>query len=224
MPSIKSLPAHLRPREKLLAKGPANLTDRELLAILLRTGRAGQSALDIAGNILRQHKLTKLLDITLPDLQKIKGIDLGKAATILAAFELSRRATASFDNSLPVISSPQDAVDQLTSMRSKKKEHFVALYLNARNQLIHQETISIGTLTTSLVHPREVFEPAIRHLAASIMLAHNHPSSDTTASAEDIAITLKLHKVGQLLGIEVIDHLILTKNDYLSLREQGELT
>lgn len=223
MPNIKSLPAHLRPREKLLAKGPSGLTDRELLAILLRTGRSGQSALDIAGNILTKHKITHLLDITLDDLKKIKGIDIGKATTILAAFELTRRATGSFDNSLPIIASPQDVLDQLTELRHQKKEHFVVLYLNARNQLIHKETISVGTLTSSLVHPREVFEPAIRYLAASIMLAHNHPSGDTTASDADLAITRKLQDSGQLLGIAILDHLILTKTNHLSLRESGVL-
>ena len=224
MPSIKSLPTHLRPREKLLERGSANLTDRELLAILLRTGRAGQSALDIASNILRKHKLTKLLDITLDQLKKIKGISTGKATTILAAFELTRRATQSFDNTLPILSSPQDSLDQLTSLRNKKKEHFVSLYLNARNQLIHKETISIGTLTASLVHPREVFAPALIHNAASIIVAHNHPSGDIEPSVEDRAVKVKLHKAGLLLGIELIDHLILTSTSHRSLREQGQLT
>lgn len=218
MTNIKSLPAHLRPREKLVEKGVAALTDKELLAILLRTGRLGMSALDIAGNILTKHKINHLLDVTLEELIKIKGIDTGKATTILAAFEITRRATGVFDNSLPTISSPQDALDQLTELRHLKKEHFVALYLNARNQLIHKETISVGTLTSSLVHPREVFEPAVRYLAASVMLAHNHPSGSPDPSAEDCAITNKLAASGNLLGFNVADHIIVTANGHVSLK------
>lgn len=223
MNKIKSLPLHLRPREKLLAKGPSNLTDRELLAILLRTGRAGQSALDIAGNILSRHKITHLLDVTLDDLKQVKGVEIGKATTILAAFELTRRATGAFDNSLPMISSPQDALDQLTELRHLKKEHFVVLYLNARNQLIHKETISVGTLTSSLVHPREVFEPAIRHLAASIMLAHNHPSGESEPSQEDIEITNMILESGRILGVNLLDHLIITDKGFYSLSDKISL-
>lgn len=224
MPSIKSLPLHLRPREKLVEKGASALTDRELLAILLRTGTAKHSALELAAEILRKHKLSKLLDLGLADLTKINGIGSDKAVTILAAFELTRRATATFDNSLPVIQSPQDAIDQLTDVRNKKKEHFVALYLNARSELIHQETISIGTLTRSLVHPREVFAPALGHLAASVLVAHNHPSGDVTPSDDDLAITKRLSEASNVLGISLYDHLIITSNSYYSFREHGDLT
>ena len=181
MRKIKDLPKHLRPREKLIEKGPENLSDKELLAILLRTGRQGKSVLDISGQILKKYPKEKLLSITTQELISIKGVGSDKAATILAAFELSKRANKNFANSLPIIDSPQKAVDQLTSIRSKKKEYFVVLYLNARNQLIHQETISIGTLTASLVHPREVFTLALIHHAVTIILAHNHPSNDATS-------------------------------------------
>lgn len=224
MPSIKSLPIHLRPREKLVEKGASALTDRELLAILLRTGTAKHSALELAAEILRKHKLSKLLVLGLADLTKINGIGPDKAVTILAAFELTRRATATFDNSLPVIQSPQDAIDQLTDVRNKKKEHFVALYLNARSELIHQETISIGTLTRSLVHPREVFAPALGHLAASVLVAHNHPSGDVMPSDDDLAITKRLSEASNVLGISLYDHLIITSNSYYSFREHGDLT
>lgn len=220
---IKNLPRHLRPREKLIDKGPENLKDKELLAILLRTGRQGRSALDLSALILKKYPTDKLLTAGLDDLQTICGIGSDKAVTILAAFELAKRATAKFDNTLPIIDSPQKAVDQLTHIRSKAKEYFMCLYLNARNQLIHKETISIGTLDASLVHPREVFAPAITHHATAIILAHNHPSGSLEKSAQDQQVTTRLMQAGELLGIEIIDHLIVTSTDFVSFKENGWL-
>jgi len=219
--SIKDLPKHLRPREKLIDRGVENLKDQELLAILLRTGRNGISAIELAQQILVKNPITKLLDLTYVEITKIKGIDSGKACTILAAFELSKRALNKFNNSLPLIDSPQKAIDQLTDIRTKTKEHFVALYLNARNQLIHREIISIGTLNSSLVHPREVFAPALEYKAASIILAHNHPSGDLTPSEEDIAITKRLISAGDLLGISLLDHLIVSADNFISFKESS---
>lgn len=223
MTKVKDLPKHLRPREKLIEKGPENLENAELLAILLRTGREGKSVLDISKTILKQFPLERLLSVTIEDLRKIKGIGTDKAATLLAAFELSRRATKSFDQNLPVIDSPQKVVDQLTHIRNKQKEYFVALYLNARNQLIHKETISVGHLTASLVHPREVFAPALAHHAASLILAHNHPSGSLEPSQEDKTITTKLIAASEVLNINIIDHLIVTRNAFYSFKEQGIL-
>ncbi len=219
-----SMPVHLRPREKLLEKGPAGLTDRELLAILLRTGRSGKSALDLAHDILTKYPLDHFQTLTIEELNKIKGIDTGKSTSILASIELVTRALNKSPHTLPIISSPEAALDQLSEYRSVKKEHFVALYLNARNELIHKETISIGTLTRSLVHPREVFAPALLHSAASILVAHNHPSGDTTPSDDDLLITKRILEAGNLLGISLYDHLIVTKDSYYSLREHGHLT
>lgn len=224
MSKIKSLPLHLRPREKLIAKGPAGLTNIELLAILLRTGRSGKSALDLARDIITKYPLEKLPSITIEELNKIKGIDIGKSTSILAAIELVTRALGKHPHVLPIINSPESALDQLTDIRNQKKEHFVSLYLNARNELIHKEIISIGTLTRSLVHPREVFAPALTHLAASILIAHNHPSGDTTPSEEDLLITKRLREAGELLGIALFDHLVITKDSYYSLRAHGHLT
>jgi len=219
--SIKDLPKHLRPREKLIDRGVENLKDKELLAILLRTGRNGSSALDMGQQILTKTPITKLLDLSYEEIIKVKGIDSGKACTLLASFELTKRALNKFSNSLPLIDSPQKAVDQLTDIRTKTKEHFVALYLNARNQLIHQEIISIGTLNSSLVHPREVFAPALEHKAASIILAHNHPSGDLSKSAEDQHITDRLIEAGKLLGIDILDHLIVSAENFISMKEKG---
>ena len=162
-----SLPRHERPREKMIERGPLGLRDKELLAILLRTGREGKNVIEVSADILRKFPRSKLLTLEYGDLVKIKGIDSGKACTLLAAFELTKRALEVEDNNLPFINSAKDAVAQLQELRTAKKEHFVVLYLNARNQLIHKETISVGTLNASLVHPREVFKPAIEHLAES---------------------------------------------------------
>src|SRR3989344_9665878 len=168
MTKIKDLPKHKRPREKLAEKGAENLSDVELLAILIRTGRAGKSALDVSRSVLKEYPLSKLAATTDEDLLKINGLENVKVITIKAAIELVTRAGKLFDDSLPVLDSPKAIVDQLSDLRKKKKEYFIALYLNARNQLIHRDTVSVGTLTASLVHPREVMQPAISHFASSI--------------------------------------------------------
>lgn len=213
------LPKHVRPREKLIHNGVENLKNVELLAILLRTGRSGQNVLQISERILSDYPIQSLLKISFPDLLKIKGIDLSKACTLLASFELSKRALEMYDNGLPFIHDSTDALHHLNDIKAYKKEYFVVLYLNARNQLIHKETISIGTLNASLVHPREVFEPAIRVSAAQIILSHNHPSGETEPSDADIQITKRLIDAGKLLGIHVVDHIIITRNSYKSLKE-----
>ena len=154
------------------------------------------------------------------DLLKISGIDSAKAVTLLAAFELSKRVLEVNDTSSPTISNAKDAVAQLTDLRDLKKEHFVVLYLNARNQLVHKETVSIGTLNANLVHPREVFEPAIKHSAANIIVAHNHPSGDSKPSEDDLEITKRLTEAGKIMGIEIADHIIVAKNSHLSFKEE----
>jgi len=223
MAKIKDLPKHKRPREKLSERGAENLTDAELLAILIRTGRAGKSALDIAKETLKKYPLTRLLSVTQDELHSIGGLEGTKSITIQAALELGRRASAAFDDSLPIIDSVNAALAQLHDIRTKQKEYFVVLYLNARKQLIRKETISIGTLTETLVHPREVFKPAIGCLASSIILAHNHPDNSIDISEADRKITEKLIQSGVILDIEVIDHIIVTNNNYISFKEQDLL-
>lgn len=223
MVKIKDLPKHKRPREKLSEKGAENLSDAELLAILIRTGRSGKSALDIAKETLKKYPLSKLLSVTKHDLTGIKGLEDIKAITIKAALELGSRAVGSFHDFLPVLDSVKTTVAQLVDLRGKQKEYFMVLYLNARNQLVHKETISIGTLTETLVHPREVFEPAIRNLTSSIVLVHNHPSKNTEVSDEDIKLTEKLIQSGTILDIEVLDHIIITDDGYVSFKEKGLL-
>ncbi len=220
---IKDLAKHQRPREKLLEKGAENISDAELLAILTRTGRAGKSALEIAKDTFKKYSLSHLLAATIDDLTSIKGLEYTKAITIKAALELGRRAVGSFNDTLPVLDSVKGTVAQLTDLRDKQKEYFMVLYLNARKQLVRKETISIGTLTETLVHPREVFEPAIRHRASSIVLAHNHPSKNMEASDADIKLTEKLIQSGAILDIEVLDHIIITDDGYISFKEKGLL-
>ncbi len=214
MPKIKDLPKHERPREKLIEKGVENLRDGELMAILLRTGIKGKNVLKVSEEILNKFPKKKLLSLDFEKLSEIKGIGAGKACLLLAAFELTKRALEVEDNNLPMINSAKDAVAQLQELRTAKKEHFVVLYLNARNQLVCKETISIGTLNTSLVHPREVFKPAIDCLAVSIIVAHNHPSGETEASEADIIITKRLIEVGKVVGIELVDHIIITGSKF----------
>jgi len=217
---IKDLPKSDRPREKLIAKGAENLKDSELLAILLRTGKAGRNVIEIASQILSKYSKKRLLQMTYDDLSKISGIDSAKATTLLAAFELSKRALEVNDTNLPVISDAKDAVAQLSDMRDLKKEHFVVLYLNAKNQLVHKETISMGTLNANLVHPREVFEPALKHSAAQIIAAHNHPSGDPKPSEDDIELTKRLTEAGKMMGVELMDHVIVSKNSHFSFKEE----
>jgi len=223
MAKIKDLPKHKRPREKLSEKGAENLSDVELLAILIRTGRAGKSSLDIAKETLKKYPISKLLAATQEELTAIKGLENTKVITIKAALELGRRAVGLFNNSLPILDSVKETVAQLADLRGKQKEYFVALYLNARKQLIHKETVCIGTLTETLVHPREVFEPAIRHFASAVILAHNHPSKNMEVSDADIKLTEKLIQSGAILDIEVLDHLVIADDGYVSFKEKGLL-
>ncbi len=217
---IKDLPKSDRPREKLVAKGVENLKDSELLAILLRTGKAGKNVIEVASQILTKHSKKRLLQMTYQDLVKIGGIDSAKATTLLAAFELAKRAMEVNDTNLPTIVTPKDVVAQLSDLRHNKREHFVALYLNARSQLVHKETISMGTLNANLVHPREVFEPALKHSAANIMVAHNHPSGDPKPSEDDLEITKRLAEAGKMMGVEVLDHVIISTNNHFSFKEE----
>jgi DNA repair protein RadC len=181
----------------------------------------GKNVIEIAAQILSKNSKKRLLQMTYQDLVKIGGIDSAKATTLLAAFELSKRALEVNDTNLPAILTPQDVVAQLTELRLNKKEHFIVLYLNARNQLMHKETISVGTLNANLVHPREVFEPALKHSAAGIMVAHNHPSGDPKPSEDDIKLTKRLTEAGEMMGVQIMDHIIVAKNSHLSFREEG---
>jgi DNA repair protein RadC len=219
MPKIKDLPAHKRPREKLAEKGPEALADHELLAVILRSGYKGKSAVDIAKRILKTTGLKELSKKSLQEIIKIKGVGITGASILVASLELSKRV----DQEKPMveIKSPNDVLKVVSGLRNKKREYMVALYLNARSELIKKRVVSIGTLTESLVHPREVFAPAIKNHAVNIVLAHNHPSGSAEPSDEDVAVTQNLKEAGEILGIKIVDHVIVSKENYMSMREAG---
>lgn len=210
---------HELPREKLLRLGAEALKSEELLAIMLRTGCKGKDVLGLAREILIKYPADKFAKLTYKELSQIRGIGLSKAATIKASFELAKRCIEGA--CYPPLSKPSDVLPIVSDLRVQKKENFVVFYLNGRNQVISRETISIGTLNASLVHPREVFEPAIRQVAAGVILCHNHPSGLSDPSEDDIEITNRLVEAGKIIGIEVLDHIIVGGEGYLSFKEKG---
>ncbi len=218
---IKDLPKVDRPREKLIKYGPGKLSDSELLAILLRTGTKNLNVVELSKKILSSITKKGIIDVDYEMLSKVHGLGPAKACEIVACFELGRRLLQNKKSTL--ILSPKDVWEEMKDIRDNKKEHFVIFFLDTRNQEISREIISVGSLNANLVHPREVFEPAVRNLAAQIIVAHNHPSGDTEPSKEDLEITQKLVEAGDILGIEIIDHIIVAKDYYLSLKEQGFL-
>lgn len=211
-----------RPRERLGALGVEALKEEELLALVLRTGVRGQDALAVARLALEQHSLQELARLPMPALRRLRGFGAAKAASWTAALELARRAQAGgAEDARPRIQTIQDLLPLLLDIRSKKKEHLVAFFLNARHQLLTMETVSIGTLTASLAHPREIFAPAIGQAAAGVILAHNHPSGDPSPSEEDIRLTRRIQQAGQILGIELLDHLIVAERGRYSFKTSG---
>lgn len=220
--TIKEIPLNDRPREKMAANGAAVLTDAELIAILLRTGTAEKSAIDIASEMTADGGLYKrLAGITrLNELTNIKGLGQAKAATVLAALEIGRRIASAKPIEKIHLSCPQDVADFLMPrLRYAAKEQFVVILLNNKNKVIGTEVVSEGSLSSSIVHPREVFAPAILHHAAAIMVAHNHPSGDPKPSTEDEEVTRLLLRSGKVLGIPMIDHVIIGDGNYYSFLE-----
>jgi DNA repair protein RadC len=226
---LKDQPASERPRERLVARGPDALTHAELIAILLRTGMKGANVLQVGQSLIQKHgSLNALALASVDDLRKIPGIGRDKAATLVAAFALARRMEQERCEESPVLDNPLTVVGFMReSARLKNVEEFQVLLLNTRKRLIRAEKISEGTLDTILVHPREVFRSAISANAAGIILVHNHPSGDPTPSDADIKVTRDLIRAGQLLKIEVVDHIIIGRattertKDFSSLRELG---
>jgi len=221
--TVKELPLDDRPREKLLMRGAQNLTDAELIAILLRTGKKGTSVLEISRELIKSEgNLAVLATKTVESLQKVSGIGKDKAATLAAAFELSRRILSQekwFSNKK--VTSPQEIADIfIPLLRDNNKEKFIVVCLNSSNKIIKHDTISIGNLNSSVVHPREIFKVAIDCASASIILIHNHPSGNPEPSNEDIRITKKIVESGKILDIPVFDHLIIAGETYTSFVEK----
>lgn len=222
---IRDLPLEERPREKLKALGAGVLSNAELLAILLRVGSRNESAVQVATRILaRSGGLRNLPDYSLEELQENKGIGPDKAAMIKAALELGSRLATMPREEVGSITSPRQAADLfMEELRYKKKEYFKILLLNTKNHIISREEISVGSLSASIVHPREIFNIPLRKSAASVILFHNHPSGDPSPSQEDLEVTRRLVDAGNILGVAVRDHIILGDGSFFSFREKGLL-
>jgi DNA repair protein RadC len=221
--TLRDVPHEERPRERMMQYGPHALSNAELLAILLRTGTIQESAVHLAARLLKQcGGLRGLVDMSLHQLTELKGIGEAKALQIQAGIELGRRLSRSAMSDAVVIRSPHDVAALLSEdLRYLQKEHFVCLFLNTKNHVIAQETLSMGSLNASIVHPREVFRAAIKRSSASIICVHNHPSGDPTPSPEDVQITERLVQAGEIVGIEVLDHVIIGDRRFVSLKEHG---
>jgi DNA repair protein RadC len=220
---LRDVPNEERPRERMRNFGAPALSNAEVLAILLRTGTINESAVTLAQRILNEcGQLRNLTDLTYDQLIAIKGVGEAKALQIQAGVELGRRLARTQQADMVTIRSPEDAANVIMEdMRHLKKEHFVCLFLNTKNQVMGVETLSVGSLNASIVHPREVFRAAIQRSSAAIICAHNHPSGDPAPSPEDIQVTDRLVEAGQVVGIDVLDHLIIGDQKFVSLKEQG---
>jgi DNA repair protein RadC len=221
--TIKSLPEEVRPRERMREAGPGALSSAELLAIILGSGWREESALDLAHHLLQIPRgLRFLAEASYDDLCGVKGIGPAKAAQIKAAVELGKRLSCLGQGLRPTIRSPQDVCSfVMEEMCYLDREHFRVVILNTKNQVLAVETVSVGSLNSSLVHPREVFKPAVLKSAAAVILLHNHPSGDATPSGEDLEITRRLAEAGKLIGIEVLDHIIIGDHVFTSLKERA---
>lgn len=218
--TIQDMALEERPREKMILNGPDSLSDAELLAILIRTGTKQLNAIQLAKAIIKKaDNIRYLQDLTIEELESINGIGQTKAVQIKAALELSKRI-ASFKPEKYKIKNPWDIYKYyMESLRYQYKEIFKVVLLNTKNEIIKDMDISIGTLNSSLVHPREVFREAIRRSSNKIILVHNHPSGNAEPSKEDKNITIRLKECGELIGIEVIDHIIIGDGVYFSFKE-----
>lgn len=208
------------PREKLARYGVKKLTDKELLAILLGSGIKGLNVLELSQKILTVIKKKGISRITLDNLLDIKGLGKAKASQVISVIELANRFTS--EQTAEVLS-PEDILNMCSDFKSSRKEHFVVFYIDTQNRLIERSIISIGILNSSLVHPREVFEPALKLSAASVIFAHNHPSGDTKPSSEDREVTKRLLEAAKILGIGVNDHVIVSNKGYFSFAQNNLL-
>lgn len=216
--SIKNTPSQARPREKLLAKGSKYLSDAELLAILLGTGCAKNNVLQLSDSLLKHIPIRKLSSIPVKDLTAFPGVGNFKAVRILAALELGERIYSPECLHKVVLSSTKETIAELKDFAAKKQEHLVALYLNARHELVGKEVIGIGSLNSLVITPKEIFSPALQLPCTSIIVAHNHPSGDPNPSDDDIKFTKRIHDAGEVMGIQLLDHIVLGKSSWYSFR------
>ncbi len=223
---VSDLPRGLQPREKMMKGGDHGeraLSNSELMAIALGSGTREENVLRIADGLLRKYGFDALPNLTLREWMSNRGIGRVKACQLKAFFELGRRAFTPGDEDRPSLSSPREAFRQVRDLRRARKEHLVAIYLDAQNRLIGRETISIGSLNTTRTHPREILQPAIACSALGFILAHNHPSGSLKPSQDDIDFTRAIRRASEIIGIELYDHLIVAGSGFVSLKEQGLL-
>ena len=220
MPKLKDIPKVNRPRERFLEKGPDALSKSDLLAILIGSGIKGKNVKKLSEQIIREFG-SRFLDLTINDLLEIQGIGKAKALQIVSALALVKRFYDEKKQKENIVLSTEDVISLNSDLKSKKKEYLVCLYLDARNALLKKEIISIGILDKSIVHPREIFGPAVELRTAGIMLVHNHPSGDPEPSKEDVELTKRLAKAGEIIGIDVLDHIVVCDKSYLSLKAKG---
>ncbi len=219
---IKDLPESSRPRERFLSQGPESLSDAELQAIILRTGTKSENVVDMSNRLLKEYKLENLFDCSLKELQEIKGIGPSKAIELLTISELGKRYSKR-KNPVTKITNAKDVFNYFKDkLKDKKQEHFYTLILNTQNIITKEVLISKGVLDSALLHPREVFRPAIKESAKKLILIHNHPSGNPEPSPEDIEITKKLIDIGELLDIKVLDHVIIGREGFWSFKEKSK--
>lgn len=221
---MKDIPSSERPRERLKEVGSNNLTDKELLAIILRTGTKNYSATDLAIEILKRYNVQQLHDITINKLTKIKGIGEVKAIELLATIELGKRIFVKKNHKLTKLTSPKLIwEDSKHLFINLKQEYFYCLYLNNRQELLERKLLFMGTINQSITHPREIFKEAYRLSASGIICMHNHPSGDLTPSKADISFTEKLVRIGNIQGIPILDHIIIGEDEYYSFYENSNI-
>jgi DNA repair protein RadC len=217
---IKDIPKENRPRERFVKSGASSLSDAELLAVILQKGSKEENVIDMSNRLISKYGLDKLSDLSLNELQEIKGIGPAKAMQIKALFEFNKRHNLAKNNSRH-IKSAKDIFNLFSErLKDEKQEKFIILMLNSKNWIIAEELISIGSLDSTLLHPREIFKPAIKNSASKIVLIHNHPSGDVTPSESDRKLTDKLLEIGEMLDINVVDHVIVGAEKWWSWREE----
>ena len=223
--TIKELPPEERPRERLEKCGPGALSDSELLAIILRIGSKNISVTELARKLLRDYSgLKGIAAASLEELCELGGIGKAKAVQVQAAFEIGKRFSKARDKKDDRIRCSEDVKNLLWhDMRTHDKEHFVILILDTKNRVLKDKTITIGTLDSSIIHPRGVFKSAIKSNAASVIIVHNHPSGDPTPSSDDVATTKRLREAGEIVGISVLDHVIIGEKEHYSFKDHNRL-
>jgi DNA repair protein RadC len=220
---MTDIPSENRPRERMAKYGPDALSDAEILALLLKNGTVGENVTDMSNRLIQRYGIERLSKLSLEELQEIRGIGPAKAMQIAAAFQLDKRCRMAEYEKTPVKTARDVYEYAKPLLAEKEKEHIMVMYLDTKNRINKHETVSMGTLNSSLIHPREIFKTAIKENTNAIIVAHNHPSGDPTPSKDDRDITKELYAAGELLEIQMLDHVIIGKDNYYSFKERNQL-